>query len=292
MTPRWQDVRCASIPVEALSVLADLRCEPGIRVTISGDRAWICWDDGPESDVTRRILLGHILPMADAEVFARRDGRWHRPGESLPAFHVPIGDGSTGSALDRLILPERIVVSRPEGDPPSPVSLRLVRDESDRPRPATAVRCRLDDLARWAEQVPSSWIESLSAAWCEASGGGPAGAEVVVLGAAAEPAARTGPRPPAWDSMAGIEPRPRGNVRLPAIQEGRRYWGSDILIPMGCRAEPELADRALRQAVGAGPDELVVLDDEGPELIPHQAFRPLSRAGLRLAGADERPGPS
>src|SRR5262245_7031157 len=120
MTPRWQDVRCASIPVEDLPVLADLRREPGIRVTIAQDRAWVCWDDGTGSEATRRILVGRLLPLAGVEIFASRDGRWHRPGESLPAFHVPIGDGSTGHALDRLILPEPLVASRPEGDAAKP----------------------------------------------------------------------------------------------------------------------------------------------------------------------------
>jgi hypothetical protein len=289
MAPRWQDVRCASIPVGDLAVLADLRREPAIRVTIIRDRAWVTWDDGPGSEVTRRILLGRLLPLAGAEIFASREGRWHRPGESLPAFHVPIGDGSAGSALDRLILPEPLVLSRPEGGPPRPAALRLVRDEGDRPRPATAVRCRLAHLARWAERAPSSWIESLSAAWSEVPGGDPGGAEVLVLGAA-DPAARPQPRLPVWDSTGRPGLPARGRVDLPALAEGLRFWGCDVLIPLGYRAEPDLADRALRQAVGAGPDELVLLDQDGPELIPRQAFRPLSRAGIRLAGAAHRPG--
>jgi hypothetical protein len=291
MTPRWQDVRCASIPVEDLSVLADLRREPGIRVTIARDRAWVCWDDGTGSEATRRILVGRLLPLAGVEIFASRDGRWHRPGESLPAFDVPIGDGSTGYALDRLILPEPLVASRPEGDAAKPAHLRLVRDESHHPRPATAVRCCLADLARWAEQAPSSWIESLTAAWSEPPGGDPDGAEVVVLGAV-DPSARTGPRPLGLDSMARTAPRRPGRVRLPALQESLRFWGRDVLIPLGYRAEPDLADRALRQAVGAAADDLVILDGEGAELIPCQAFGPLSRAGIRLARAAKPPRPA
>ncbi len=308
MTPRWQDVRCASIPVEALAVLADLRGEPAIRVTIVKDRAWVCWGDGPGSELTQRILVGRLLPLAGVEIFARRDGRWHRPGESLPAFHVPIGDGSAGSALDRLILPEPLIASRPEGDAPTPVPLRVVRDENDRPRPAAAVRCRLADLALWAEKAPSSWIESLSAAWFDVPGGDPDGAEVLVLGAAAL-SARTETRPPGfvgrgspdradqpdrksprWDS-ARTESRPRGSVRLPAPEDGLRFWGCDVLIPLGYRADPDLPNRALRQAIGAGPDDLVILDHEGSERIPRKAFRRLCRASIRLARSAGPPAP-
>jgi hypothetical protein len=291
MTPRWQDVRCASIPDEDLSVLADLRREPGIRVTIARGRAWVCWDDAPGSEATRRILVGRLLPLAGVEIFARRDGRWHRPGESLPAFDVPIGDGSAGSLLDRLILPEPLAASPPDAEPPRRARLRLVRDSSDRPRPATAVRCALADLASWAERAPSSWIESLSAAWSGPAGGCPDGAEVLVLGAS-DPAARSEPGRPLWNSVARTAARPSGRVRLPALEKGLRFWGCDVLVSLGYRAEPDLADRALRQAVGAKPDDLVVLDDEGAELVPRQAFRPLSRAGLRLAVAAKRPGPS
>jgi hypothetical protein len=235
--------------------------------------------------------VGRLLPLAGVEIFARRDGRWHRPGESLPAFEVPIGDGSAGSLLDRLVLPEPLVASRPDGEPPRPVHLRLVRDSGDLPQSATAMRCRLADLASWAERAPSSWIESLSAAWSDPSGGCADGADVLVLGAS-DPVARTDPGRPLWDSLARTGARPPGRVRLPALGEGLRFRGCDVMIPLGYRAEPDLADRALRQAVGAEPDDLVVLDDEGAELVPRQAFRPLSRAGIRLAVAAKRPGPS
>ncbi len=154
MTPRWQDVRCASIPVDDLSILADLRREAGIRVTIADGRAWVCWDDEPASgsEATRRILVTRLLPRPGVEIFARRDGRWQRPGEHLPAFGVPIGDGSSGAALDRVILPMPMSVERPGREAPAPAPLRLVRDEDGRPRPATALRCRLDRLAAWAER--------------------------------------------------------------------------------------------------------------------------------------------
>ena len=124
-----------------------------------------------------------------------------------------------------MILPEPLSVERPGREAPAPVPLRLVRDEDGRPRPATAVRCRLDRLAAWAERAPSSWIESLSGAWSVPAGGGPGEAEVLLLGPAA---------------------------RLPVAEDGLRFWGINVLIPLGYRAEPDLAERALRGAVGAG----------------------------------------
>ena len=277
MTLPWQDVRCASIPEGDLSVLADLRREPGIRVTVERGRAWVSWEDGPDSEATRRILLERLLPLAGVEIFARLEGRWHRPGLRLPAFDVPIGDGQHGIPPARAILPDPLEIVPTPTDDPRPVQLRLVRDDRGIARPATAVRCRLAELARWADRAPSGWIESLSGAWsAPPSSGSPAEAEAIVLGGV-ETSSRTESRPAAW----GL---------LPPIEGGLRFWGSDVLIPLGYRADPELIDRALREAVSAGPDELVLLDPAGPERIPRQAFRPLSRSSIRLAAAARPPG--
>jgi hypothetical protein len=308
MASRLQDVRCARIPIEGLSVLADLRRESAIRVTIVQGRAWVCWDDGPGAEVTQRVLVGRLLPLAGVELFARRDGRWYRPAESLPAFHVPADDATEGASLDRVILPEPLTMLSPGGDAPRPVALQLVHDETERSRPATALRCRLADLARWADWAPSDWIESLSGARCATPSGDPDRVQVLLLGHA-DSAARTEPRLPGWrgggeppreselagepdPQMARPEPRPPGGIRLPALADGLRFWGSDVLIPLGYRAEPPLAERALRAAVGAGPDDVVVMDGDGPELIPRRAFRPLRRAGIRLARKVEAATPS
>jgi hypothetical protein len=256
MSSPWQDVGCASIPVRDLPILADLRGRPGIRVSIVGERAWVCW--ASESESGRRLLIERLLPLPRVELFARRDGRWHRPGEHLPAFGVPIGDGSGGDPLERVLLPRAMSAAPPADIPPTPIPLRLVRDRDHRPRPSVAASCRLDRLAEWAERETTARIAALTAAWLPKPDGGPGDAEVLVLGPA---------------------------ERLPLTRPGVRYWGGDLLIPVGFRAEPALPEAALRQIAGAGPGELVVLDDRGLELIPREAFRPLSRAAIRMASA-------
>jgi hypothetical protein len=258
MTAPWQDVRCASIPEGALPALADLRREAGIRVTVARGRAWVSWDDGPASEATRRILVERLMPLSGVELFSRHDGRWHRLGERLPAFDATIGDHASGARLDRVIVPVALELGPPGGDAPRRVALRLVRDDRGRVRPAAGVRCRLLQVVEWAERAPSGWIESLSGTWCAPAGTGPGDAEVLVIG------------PP---------------PRLPSPRDGLRFWGNDVLIPLGYRASPELTERALRDVVGAAADDLVVLDEEGPELISRGAFRPLSRASIRLAMA-------
>ena len=241
MTAPWQDVRCASIPEGALSALADLRREAGIRVTISGGRAWVCWDDGPASEATRRILVERLLPLAGVEIFSRHDGRWHRPGERLPAFDLPIGES-------------------PRRSPPGPGDrARAGEDRAARERRPAAGHAPAG--ARRSRTRPAGGRGPLSAG---ASGG-------VGRSRHRRPGSNRSPGPDA--------PRPeaiRGEAevlllgpafRLPSPHHSQRFWGNDVLIPLGYRACTELSERALHAAVGAEPDELVVLDDEGPELI-------------------------
>ena len=69
---------------------------------------------------------------------------------------------------------------------------------------------------------------------------------------------------------------------LPPVPDGVRFWGTELLVPLGFRAEPDLPASAIRRAAGARPDELAVLDEDGIELIPHAIFKPLSRAAIRM----------
>jgi MoxR-vWA-beta-propeller ternary system domain bpX2 len=71
--------------------------------------------------------------------------------------------------------------------------------------------------------------------------------------------------------------------KVPLLLESVRYWGTDLLVPLGFRADPDLPEQAIRRVVGAGEGDLVVLDREGFELIARSTFKPLDRAGVRLA---------
>jgi MoxR-vWA-beta-propeller ternary system domain bpX2 len=254
MTRSLKDICSATIRVEDLPLLAELRDRSEIRVSIAGDRAWIWWK--PEMEAMQEILIKWLLPLPGVELFSERGGRWYRWGEHLPAFGVAVPDDRRGVALERIVLPKPVSAQRPESLQVDRVRIGVVRDERCQSRPATALYCRLSALHAWAEQSTSAAFAGLRAAWT----GGPAGergeAEVLVLGQ-------------------------QGS--LPTPQSGERFWGTDVLIPLGFRADPDLAEPALKSAVGAGPNDLVVLRPEGFDVIARAIFRPLCRAGVRIA---------
>jgi hypothetical protein len=237
-----------------LPALAELRRWRGVRVSIEGDRAWIYWE--PQSEGAPEALARHILPLPGVELFTERGGCWYRLGHRLPALGMPAGGSSRGLSLERVLLPRPITARRPEDLDLNPIPVRLVPDHRGRSRPAVALACQLEPLLAWAEQATSARVSRLLGAWAGVSEGWPCGAEVLVLG---------GP-----------------GTRLP-LASGLRFWGADVLIPLGLRTDPELPEPALRNAVGAGSEELVLLDQDGYELIPRAVFRPLSLAGIRLA---------
>jgi hypothetical protein len=245
MSGPLDQVGCARIPADALSALAPLRREPGISVHLEGDRAWVRWRPGCEAALRR------IVPIAGAELFVNRDGTWHRLGAALPAFDVPeevvLGEGLR---LDRAIVPAPFRAEPPDEAPPLPARLELVRD--DRPRAATALRCPVAALARWAESATSHQFGGLMAAR--------AGDVALLLG------------------------RP-----LPAIAGAERFCGAAVLVPLGNRPDPDLPDTALLAALGGSARELAILGPEGVEVVPRDAFRRLSRAGARLAAGGAGP---
>jgi hypothetical protein len=193
-------------------------------------------------------VLRAVLPLHGAEVFARRGGAWYRPGQHLPAFDVPTEDGA--QALLHALSPSPV---HPEGIAvPAFDRLRvgLVRD--DRPRPATALYCPLSELARWADQATSQQLASLQGVYCEG--------HVLVRGG----------RLPALARVVGAgSPRP--------------YWGRAVLIPLGYRAEPDVAEGVLGEVLGLQAGETALLSAGGAEVIPADLFRPLTRSGVRLA---------
>jgi hypothetical protein len=231
-----RDVCCASLPAEALPVLAGLRAEPGIDLALADGRAWVRWEAGDE-EVRRRVL-----PVPGVELYVHREGHWHRFGRHLPALDFP--PDLEYRPLYQVLFPAPVQPVPPRPTTRTPVHVTLRPD--DRPRPATALECDLAGLARWADGVSEARLQTLLAAQC--------GGRVLVLG-----------------------------PRLPAVPVGRRYWGEQVLVPLGYRTDPDLPAEAVRAALGLADEDLLVLDEGRSEVVPRSAFRPLTRAAVRLA---------
>ncbi len=120
-------------------------------------------------------------------------------------------------------------------------SIRLV--PSDAVQPTTAMQTNLRDLETWAANVPPVRLEKLQAAR--------SGDQVLVLG-----------------------------KHLPWL-EGQRYWGRRVLAPLGMRCDPALSEADLRAAFAVSDNELLILQAEGWEAIPEEAFSSIRLAGLR-----------
>ena len=152
--------------------------------------------------------------------------------------------------------------ARPSGDsgsvfgqPPgvelsAPLSLRLWRDR--RPRPTSAAFCSLSLLGEWVEQALSCEISAIQ--------GAIQGDSVLLLG-----------------------------KKLPRWPGSTRYWGGQLLVPIGFEIRPSLPESTILEAIGNPGRELlrVISDREDYDLavepIPLDTFRPLTRAGVRLA---------
>jgi hypothetical protein len=146
------EVCCVSLPAASLAWLAPLRVHAGIRVFVSGDRAWLWWEAGDE------VVLQHVLALDDVELFARREDRWYRPGRHLPAFEVP--PDVAAQPLLHVLTPSPVQAA-PHARSLRPIRLTLVRE--DRPRVTSALLCTLAELGRWAEQATSKQLALLTA---------------------------------------------------------------------------------------------------------------------------------
>ncbi len=232
----WADVRAARLPADGLTALAPVRCCPGVTVHAAGGQAWVVWPDRHDD------LVRCLRPVRGVEFFANRGGRWYHFGRRLPTSEQPPAGG--GVPLDRAVVPAAVTAIAPPETAGRPLALGVVRGGP--PREASALRCPVCDLARWADTATTLEIESVRAARC--------GPRAILLG-----------------------------TRLPSVPGGERFWGDHVLIPLGYRAEPDLPEHLLREACQVARDELVILDAGGAEVIPERAFAPLTRAGLRLA---------
>ena len=179
---------------------------------------------------------------AGAELFARRGDRWYRLGHALPAFEV--AEVGAGEPLAQWVVPEPVEPAYHAKMQPAPVPLRLVPHDS--PRPTTAVRCTLEQLAQWAENATSRQVACVQAVMCTG--------EAVLLG-----------------------------DKLPSLSGASRYWGQSVFVPLGFRPEPNLPESALREALELSADEIALLDADGVEVIERSSFAQLTRAAARLA---------
>ncbi len=246
-----EKIRCARLPTERLANLAGLRRVEGISVLHDGDESWVFWENADER------ILRVLFPIEGVELFEEREGLWHRWRRHLPAFQVP--DPSRAIGLDRAIVPAPFVPTEPGELTPVPSRLRLVRES--RQRPSTAALCSLEALGRWAHLAPAHAIESLR--------GAIQGNRALILG--------------------------RG---LPVWPESTRYWGDRVLVPIGFQLRPNFAEKAILEILGASSLEVFrfLANDETKtpepteiaevEAIPFDAFRPLTRAGIRIALRD------
>jgi hypothetical protein len=148
-----------------------------------------------------------------------------------------------GLSLERVLFPLPVEPEPPRTLPSDTITLSLVPD--DRPRATSALLCPARVLAAWADYAPTADLEAVQGTRC--------GSSVLLLGS-----------------------------HLPLLPGGQRFWGQTVLIPLGFRPEPALAEDTLCSAFAVLPDELLLLAQDGVEVVPRDVFRPLERAAIRL----------
>src|SRR5688500_4876340 len=120
MTMPLNEVCCASMPLESLTALAEVRCHPGVEAALDGGRAWVRWEPGDTA------VLFRVLSVSGVRLYVRRGTHWYRHGRHLPAFDFP-------AHLDYRPLHDLLVPAPVEALPapavqPRPVPLMLTAD--------------------------------------------------------------------------------------------------------------------------------------------------------------------
>jgi hypothetical protein len=170
-----------------------------------------------------------------------------------PGRHLPTHEVPEDLAyrpLHEVLTPAPVAGLPPPNLALRPVTLGLVRDGW--PRQTTAVVCDLSALIRWADTVPAPRLAALRAVSFEG--------RVLVVG-----------------------------KRLPLVPAGERYWGERVLVPLGFRLDPELAETLVCSALALAEDDWLLLGSRRAEVIDGTLLRPLARAGLRLASGGTGP---
>lgn len=229
----------------------------------------VCWASMPLSALPLLAELRNAPNVAVAIVEDRAWIRWPAgddevlrrvmpaPGVELylrrdglwyrPGHCLPtfgLPENVAGQPLLRALTPSPTLVAKvPELDL-HPQTLRLLRDGT--PRTTTALLCPLVSLTAWADTAASAELGGIRAAYTEGT--------VLLLGR-----------------------------RLPNLARSERLWGQRVLLPLGFRADPNLPESALREALGVVSNDRLVLTEAGAEIVPDNACQPLTRAAVRLA---------
>ncbi|HEX3313982.1 MAG TPA: hypothetical protein VHR72_03770 [Gemmataceae bacterium] len=151
---RFADVERAAIPTSAMMRLAVLRDRRGLEVALSGRHLWLRWPDGEES------IAATLFAIPGCRLFEMREGRWHEPTRSLPAFDMP--EALSFRPIAAVILPTAMETTPATDFAPIAMRLALVADTTY--RPTLAVACSLDAFAAWAREVPPCRLRKLRAA--------------------------------------------------------------------------------------------------------------------------------
>ncbi|QEL19628.1 hypothetical protein [Limnoglobus roseus] len=192
-----------------------------------------------------RLDVVHALWPAAGVLFLRRDGDRWLPFGKRLPTTLRPPETDVRPVAGAIV-PERVNPIPPPGGPAVTLELGIVRGGP--PRSATALLCSAAELAGWADTATTREFSRLRAAVRTD--------RVLVLG-----------------------------DKLPAIAAAARFWGDGVLVPLGFRPRPALPPDVLRAAVGAAPDDLVILHETEVEIVPNAAFAPLSRPGVRLVAA-------
>ena len=217
MTATWKDVRRASIPAHDLPVLAELRGlrlgpgPPGRRGCLGLLGAGFGPDAGNVVATTLAVIRSGALQRARGIVVST--------GRALALLRHARGRW-IGLAVARADDRSRARRGRQaRGRLLDPVRVCLVRDAAMSRTGQRRCDVPPNALAAWAERATSAELASLKGAWIKPAAQGGSNGLVLVTGAIGS---------------------------LPLMTEGVRFWGAELLIPLGFKAVPDLPPAAIR----------------------------------------------
>ncbi len=147
-------------------------------------------------------------------------------------------------SLASLLIPEKPLALPVTDGPQSRAQWRIVRGGSV--RPTTALVCHLHSLTPIAESATTAELAAIRGLF-DAN-------RAILFGA-----------------------------NLPAVAGSTRFYGNDLLLPLGYCPEFDLPAKLLLESLGVTPGDKLMATEEFLEVIPADRAEPLTRAGLRLA---------